>query len=200
MKRILLALLLSVLIFYIFTQVNSDESSTSSYIESITKERIEKDQFMNTSSNSPFYNHRDSTIALKYYPIDETYKVIARVELIEENRLLTLGSSDGNQVTYRQYAYVYFNLQDQECTLLILKNVSEGTLFTAFADLTSASETYGAGRYLDLDFNRAKRITLDFNRAYNPYCNYNHDYSCPLPPKENMLNVAVRAGEKDFSK
>jgi uncharacterized protein (DUF1684 family) len=72
-------------------------------------------------------------------------------------------------------------------------------LFLAFGDETSAVESYGAGRYLDIKkVPGSTSITLDFNLAYNPYCAYNDTYSCPLPPKENLLPVAIRAGEKVY--
>jgi uncharacterized protein (DUF1684 family) len=87
--------------------------------------------------------------------------------------------------------------------LLILEILDVGpyraTLFLAFADATSANETYGAGRYLDLKkVPGATTVTLDFNKAYNPYCAYSDKFSCPFPPKENVLKVAVRAGEKSY--
>jgi uncharacterized protein (DUF1684 family) len=74
-----------------------------------------------------------------------------------------------------------------------------GTLFLAFADATSANETYGAGRYLDVKkIPGASSIILDFNQSYNPYCAYSEKYSCPFPPRENVLKIAVRAGEKKY--
>ena len=77
---------------------------------------------------------------------------------------------------------------------------TRGTLFLAFADETSARETYGAGRYLDLKkIGGATEIELDFNRAYNPYCAYAEGFSCPLPPPENILKIAIRAGEKTYT-
>jgi uncharacterized protein (DUF1684 family) len=74
-----------------------------------------------------------------------------------------------------------------------------GKLFLAFGDETSARETYGAGRYLDVQkVPGSKTITLDFNKAYNPYCAYNETFSCPLPPQENLLQVAIKAGEQTY--
>jgi Uncharacterized conserved protein len=74
-----------------------------------------------------------------------------------------------------------------------------GTLFLPFADETSADETYGAGRYLDLKKTPgASTMVLDFNKAYNPYCAYSDNFSCPFPPKENILKVAIKAGEKSY--
>jgi len=71
------------------------------------------------------------------------------------------------------------------------------SLFLPFRDATSGKETYGAGRYLDLDV-RGDEVLIDFNYAYTPNCAYSADWSCPLPPAENWLEVPIRAGEMTF--
>ncbi|MDG1428784.1 MAG: DUF1684 domain-containing protein, partial [Crocinitomicaceae bacterium] len=70
------------------------------------------------------------------------------------------------------------------------------SLFIPFRDKTSRHETYGGGRYLDVQIPDRDMMHLDFNLAYNPYCAYSHRYSCPIPPEENTLNVSILAGEK----
>ena len=90
-----------------------------------------------------------------------------------------------------------------ENKLLILELMEmgpqRGKLFLAFADETSGDETYGAGRYLDVKkVPAATSVVLDFNLAYNPYCAYNDSYSCPFPPKENILKIPIKAGEKTY--
>ena len=100
------------------------------------------------------------------------------------------------------YATLSFEIDDSPMELLVLKPSGFGQmniLFTAFADETSSIETYGAGRYLDLDFKNASTITLDFNLAYNPYCAYSTGWSCPIPPEENFLNTAIKAGVMDYA-
>ena len=67
-----------------------------------------------------------------------------------------------------------------------------------FTDRTTGKETYGAGRYLDLEPPQDGLYTVDFNRAYNPFCAYTGVYNCPIPPPENHLPVAIRAGEKTY--
>jgi len=74
-----------------------------------------------------------------------------------------------------------------------------GRLFVPFRDDTSGRETYGGGRYLDLDVDASGRYALDFNRAYHPYCVYAPEFSCPLPPPENTLGLPVTAGERHGS-
>jgi len=75
-------------------------------------------------------------------------------------------------------------------------------LFIPFTDNTSGNESYGGGRYLDYKISDIKnnKLLLDFNKAYNPYCAYTTGYNCPIPPAENDLKVAIKAGEKAFEK
>ena len=65
-----------------------------------------------------------------------------------------------------------------------------------FSDLTSGAETYPAGRYMELDPTPTGIYVVDFNIAYHPYCYYSPEYDCPFPPKENRLEVPIRAGER----
>ena len=69
-------------------------------------------------------------------------------------------------------------------------------LFVPFGDLTNGAETYKGGRYLDLDRTPTGLYDLDFNRAYHPYCVYDAAYICPVPPRENRMTVAIKAGER----
>jgi uncharacterized protein (DUF1684 family) len=99
----------------------------------------------------------------------------------------------------RRAGALEFSLKGQPMKLTAF--VEEGApdlnhLFVPFSDLTSGTETYPAGRYIDLERNATGVYELDFNRAYNPYCYYNKTYDCPIPPRENRLHVPVRAGEK----
>jgi uncharacterized protein (DUF1684 family) len=131
------------------------------------------------------------------------YRVNANLVPVENKKIVLLPTSDGEEKQYKEYAYAEFSLDGEKNKLLILEIVDagpyRGTLFLAFADATSANETYGAGRYLDLKkVPGATTVTLDFNKAYNPYCAYSDKFSCPFPPNENVLKVAVRAGEKSY--
>jgi uncharacterized protein (DUF1684 family) len=80
--------------------------------------------------------------------------------------------------------------------LLIVK--SGDTYSVMFRDATSGKETYGGGRYLELEPADLadNRAILDFNKAFNPYCAYNPNFACPLPPAENTLPMAIKAGER----
>ena len=172
---------------------------SKSHRQFVEEYRAEKDDLM-SSEESPFESPGEKEVRLKYYPIKSDFAVIAKIKRIENGGKLTLGTSDGVPREYLKFAYAHFTLHESPHQLLILKSTSEDAhLFLGFSDLTSDETTYGGGRYIDLNFDQAKSITLDFNMAYNPYCEYNASYSCPLPPMENKLNIAIEAGEKIYS-
>lgn len=177
--------------------------SAADYQSFIEKERKEKEEYLKSGAGSPFVKDNIPFEELKYFPTNEKFNVRAKLELIEEKKVILLGTSDGQEQKYLEYAYAVFNLDDVENRLLILESMEmgpqRGQLFLAFADETSGIETYGAGRYLDVKkVPAATTIDLDFNLAYNPYCAYTDSFSCPFPPKENILKVAILAGEKSY--
>ena len=104
--------------------------------------------------------------------------------------------------TFYRYARLVFEVdgEDQELTAYKSTLTGEGSesLFVPFRDATTSRETYGAGRFMDLDEPESEEFVLDFNRAYNPLCNYSPAYNCAIPPRENHLQVAIRAGEKTY--
>jgi uncharacterized protein len=176
--------------------------SSGNYVVEIANERKAKNEFMRSSEDSPFADKRKNFLGLNYYSPDLSYRLSAKLIPIEDRKTVVLPTSDGHEKKYLEYAFAEFKLKGELCRLLILEIMDDpyrGTLFLAFADSTSAHATYGAGRYLDLKkVPGASSITLDFNEAYNPYCAYSENYSCPFPPKENVLKVAVRAGERKY--
>ncbi|MGI9543439.1 MAG: DUF1684 domain-containing protein [Cyclobacteriaceae bacterium] len=172
------------------------------YQTAIQQERAEKDNYMRTDPESPLPESLKADFTgLSYYPIDENYKVKASLQKIERQELLTMATNDGKEEQYIKYAYANFKIDGKEQKLLLLQPYQtdeDDYLFLAFGDGTSGGQTYGGGRYLDLEMTSKKHITLDFNLAYNPFCAYSDGYSCPLPPAENLLERPIRAGEKDF--
>ncbi len=185
--------------FYSLSSGSSDEE----YKSAIVKERQDKDSFMKNSDESPFGEERNSFTALKYFEPDPNYRITASLEQIDNKKVVVLPTSTGEESRYLEYALAEFELDGIKNKILLLEVMAmgptRGTLFLAFADATSAGETYGAGRYLELKKSPgAGTMVLDFNKAYNPYCAYTEKYSCPFPPKENILKVAIRAGEKSY--
>ena len=186
-------------IIYTFSGVGNDIP----YRELIQQERGDKDNFLRTSPESPLTEaDKKEFRGLNYYPVDETFKVRATLELILAEEVVAMPTSDGKEKHYRKYAYAKFKLGNKALQLVLFQPMQkpDDLLFLPFADGTSALETYGAGRYLDFDMPEDNELTIDFNLAYNPYCAYSDKYSCPLPPKENFLAVAIEAGEKNYLK
>lgn len=204
MKKLFPVLIAVVAIAFVIYLLSGDEGTSEAYIKEIQNERTEKAKFMKESEESPFAG--DSTTQftnLNYFEPDVKYRVNADIEPIQNKKMVILPTSDDKEKKYLEYAYASFKLDGIENKLTILEIVDmgpyKGTLFLAFADETSAKETYGAGRYLDLKkVPGAKTLVLDFNKAYNPYCAYSEKFSCPFPPKENLLKVAIKAGEKNY--
>jgi uncharacterized protein (DUF1684 family) len=111
----------------------------------------------------------------------------------------------GEERDFVQWGEFRFSIGGEECVLQAYKSdAREEHLFIPFRDTTSGRETYGAGRYLDLDSARNRTADanwiLDLNRACNPWCVYSESYTCPFVPRENWLAVPVRAGEKNYSR
>ncbi|WP_234997888.1 DUF1684 domain-containing protein [Mucilaginibacter sp. OK098] len=120
--------------------------------------------------------------------------------------IMPVFSGTGQQ--YVRYATLSFTLKGKPMQLSLYKSVSlsklpqySDYLFLPFADETNGVSTYAGGRYIDLSTGDLKGNTLviDFNKAYNPYCAFGGGYSCPKPPDENKLQVAIEAGEKTFA-
>lgn len=200
-KNIILIIIVAAVVagfYYSFTGSDTSEA----YVARIEQVRTEKDNSFRSGDDSPFGDSIEFT-GLHYFPIDARYRINARLTEINPKKPVVLPTSDGREKSYLEYAYAEFTLDGVQNKLLILEIMDmgpyRGTLFLAFADKTSANETYGAGRYLDVKkVPGATSITLDFNEAYNPYCAYNDTYSCPFPPKENVLAVEIKAGEKTY--
>jgi len=109
----------------------------------------------------------------------------------------------GQEREFLRWGEFRFTIGGEEQALQTYKSdPEEKRLFVPFKDATSGKETYGAGRYLDLepesDLTPDGKWVLDFNKAYNPWCVYSKDYTCPVVPRENWLEVAIPAGEKDY--
>ncbi|MVM31920.1 DUF1684 domain-containing protein [Spirosoma sp. HMF4905] len=174
-----------------------DESiKPETYRQQIDAERTKKDQFFRTDGESPIKD-KAAFGGLRYFAPDPAYRVPARLEpFADKTQKLIVHMSDGKEEVYDKFAHAVFSLNGETCRLLIVK--LENTYSILFRDATSGKETYGGGRYLELDPKKLtdNRTILDFNTAYNPYCAYNPGYSCPLPPGENKLPLAVKAGEK----
>jgi uncharacterized protein len=201
-SRILIVVVITILAAIGYYSLSSGPSEED-YELTLQTERKKKDEFMKISEESPFGIERPLFTALKYFEVDAKFRINAKLRPIENKKVVVLATSLGEENKYLEYAWAEFELENVQCKLLLLEVMAagptRGTLFLAFADATSAVETYGAGRYLDLKkVPGATTLLLDFNKSYNPYCAYVDSFSCPFPPTDNILKVAILAGEKTY--
>lgn len=139
-----------------------------------------------------------------FFPINPAYRVEARFVRTPDAVPFDIPTSSGHARPYVEFGEAVFKIEGKLFKLkiyqsqeLIKKPEYKDHLFLPFRDATNGKDTYGGGRYLDLEIPAGDVIVIDFNKAYQPYCAYNaYDYSCPVVPAENTLPVPVLAGVK----
>ena len=197
---LLVAIVIIAAVAYTLTSTDSPEA----YIEKVEAERERQFKFIRFNAESPLTeSQKQSFTELEFYPIDPTYKVKALMVPIENKKVREVPLTDGSKERYIEHSWAEFEIQGKPQRLLLMQSMDESdkrNFFLAFADETSGVETYGGGRYINARQDGKSSITLDFNLAYNPYCAYNPDYACPIPPRENILEIPIPAGEKNYDK
>jgi hypothetical protein len=173
--------------------------------EAVEEERAKKARFFREGPRSPLPPdvQGEAFPGLDYYDPDPAYRYELALHEHDDPETVTVETTAEGERTYERYGEFAFEVDGERVTLQAYRPTDgSDRLWVPFRDATSGDETYGAGRYLDLepDHHRTAEGTwvVDFNRAYNPTCAYNPAYECPLTPMENWLDVPVRAGERDF--
>lgn len=165
----------------------------------ILLDRAQKDAWFRASPESPIpLLTRDAFAGLAYYPVDLALRFAGLVRAPyagSGTESFTIPTSDGRMRSAWRVGSFSFRVADHDLSLTAY-DLGAGSLFVPFKDLTSGRETYGAGRYLDVEPEPDGTYILDFNLAYHPFCAYSPDYSCPLTPDENRLSVRIAAGER----
>lgn len=171
---------------------------TRDYAQRIAAERTEKDQLFSQKNDPVPDAKKNELLPLAYFPIDPTYDVPASLTPSDDPTIIDMPTSTGAPRKMRKAGTLNFSLKGQPLSITAFYDLtgSPEHLSVMFNDMTSGTETYAGGRYLDLDRNPQGIYELDFNRAYFPYCYYNAGYECPVPPRENRLKVPIRAGER----
>lgn len=199
MKKVGLIAVFGVVIIVLVSQL---VSSDDNYKEKVLKERSELISFFQRSSSSPFEGMAKPD-SLSFFEIDTKYRLFAKSQKIKERKLLAIQKTKNESDTYFKIARLSFELGGLVHTLCVYENEENpNDILLPFSDLSNGNETYETGRYLHLKKSALEKeeVELDFNMATNPYCAYNTEYSCPIPPKENSLQVQVLAGEKKYKK
>lgn len=134
---------------------------------------------------------------IERFKVDSQWRIPARFVSPAEN-LIMITNVLGQTTAQKKAGTIYFTIKDKEYHLDV---IDEGgrTYFITFADLTSGKTTYGAGRFIDIEKPDATGNTfIDFNKAYNPPCAFTPFATCPLPPPQNRLDIAIESGEKNY--
>jgi uncharacterized protein (DUF1684 family) len=136
-----------------------------------------------------------------YFPVDLSYRYELPLKRDPKPEGIVIMSTRGNSRSAERVGWVDFLVGDIPCRLevtrLLEPGAEENEMEIFFRDATSGKESYPLGRYVDLKKLDNGKYLLDFNLAYNPACAFSEFYNCPIPPKSNTLQVAIRAGEMD---
>ncbi len=170
--------------------------------------RATRDDLFARHPQSPLSDTTRRTFThLPYAPYDPAWRVVAQVEPLTDDSETFDGVAPPG-LRFRHAARLHVTLADMATTLtLYWIDVYGGGLFLPFRDASSVDDSYPGGRYLCdtvkgsnlfAPDDTGQTLLLDFNYAYNPSCAYDDRWVCPLAPKENRLNVAIRAGELRF--
>jgi uncharacterized protein (DUF1684 family) len=130
------------------------------------------------------------------YPLHAQYRITADWIPSDGKKTVPVPNVLGDVIPTPVAGEARFKLNGQEFRLEALGGDATKGLFFIFKDLTSKTDTYPPGRFLDTEAVKDNKVVLDFNEAYNPPCAVTPYATCPLPPKENQLAVAIPAGEK----
>lgn len=196
MKRVLFITLLSLAKFSIA------QLSTNTYTDSI-----------NLYQKNYINNHEvvkgEDRKHIQFFASDSHYKVLAAFTKINDVVGFNMPTSAKSMQQYYRYGKISFNIKDSSYQLFVYQSKDllltveyKNYLFIPFLDATNGKETYDGGRYIDISIEDIinNKVWIDFNKAYNPYCCYASGYHCPVPPKENTMEVSIPAGEKKYTK
>ncbi len=195
---------LTLLLLMLISQLVSSQE-VSGYTTEIRKFQVEINRGYKDPKESPLRGaHLVNFRGHPFFPISSKYKVQAKFMRTPDAVPFNIPTSSGDARPYVEYGEATFSMDGKTYTLKIYQSLEliqiaeyKNHLFLPFRDATNGKETYGGGRYLDLEIPEGDVIVIDFNKAYQPYCAYNaYDYSCPVVPAANALPYSVLAGVK----
>ena len=200
----LLALLISIILISACNDNRLNDPEMKKYSDELIKERKEKNYSMQFDQASPFI--RDTSITFKplsYYDSNPDFIFKSKLHLYEKQDTVSIFGTKGEERPTIVVGYLDLNYKNKIYKINVYKSFSKaGEEYYSiwFTDKTTGKETYGVGRYLDFELNEDPDFiyTIDFNKAYNPYCAYSHLYTCPIPRKEDYIDLEIEAGEKNF--
>lgn len=174
---------------------------TETWRRALLRFREQKDEFCKMGHDSPIsVPDRVTFKGLNYFDPDPSFRFETSLFRHEVPESVVMATSKGTRQLFNRVGQFLLTIDSRPARLQVYQSAEreDRSLFVPFRDSTSGKESYGAARYLDLEVEHDDNYAVDFNFAYNPYCAYSDDYVCPFPPRENWLEVAIRAGEKKY--
>ncbi|MCW5922466.1 MAG: DUF1684 domain-containing protein [Saprospiraceae bacterium] len=194
------------LLLLFMAQTLGAQTTDSTYTAQMAHHRQAYKEHFLTESRSPLME--DDTAFLDFFAPDASWRVNATFERTFDTEPFDMPTYSGRSARYQQYGIFTFEKDGKKHTLRVYQNLRLlnsqkyfDYLFLPFKDHSNGDSTYGGGRYLDLktgDIGTDNTMSIDFNKCYNPWCAYSDGFNCPIPPKENHLDIMVDAGEKNF--
>ena len=165
--------------------------------QALEQHRRQHDEFLRSHYASPLPDEDQETFSgLDYFPPDSSMVFTGSFSRSDDSRIQIV-SSVGTTSAYRQMGVFRVEIDDSMYDLIVLDD-GDGNPFIAFGDTTNGNTTYAGGRYVSLELAQDGRESIDFDLATNPYCVYDEEFVCPLPPLANRLTVPIEAGEKEY--
>lgn len=176
--------------------MNSEDVET--WKRALIRFREQKDLLFRTDHDSPVGHGVFN--GLKYFEPDAEFRFETVLQRNNAGESVMMTTSKGSRQLFNSIGYFELQIEGKTVRLNGYQSAEreDPSIFVPFRDATSGVESYGAARYLDLEVEHDGEYAVDFNYAYNPYCAYSDAYVCPLPPRENWLTIAIRAGEKKY--
>ncbi len=203
-KYLLLKFFLMIFLFGLYSCGKNYTEEEKQYIEQVVNFRKEKDKYMKNNPASPFnFKRKVEFHPLNYYDVNPEFIFKSKLYYFQYPDTVIIYGTKGEARSSVRIGFLELNKHNKKYKLNVYKTLaadSSDYYSIWFTDLTTGEETYGVGRYIDFDLNPDSNYiyTIDFNYAYNPYCAYSADYSCAIPSKEDHLDLAIEAGEKNF--
>lgn len=199
MKYFLASLSLVLGLLFITSCDDSNSSELTSYHSQIQNHRDTTNLEFKDVDHSPLVKDSISSFTgLNYYPVDENWNIHASFKQAETEEIIKIATTTDRIMEVLVAGEINFLINGVTQSLMAYRYMDspESGLFVPFLDQTNGDETYGGGRYVETRNPTSDSVWVDFNMAYNPYCCYNHDYSCPIPPLTNFLEIEIPVGEK----
>jgi len=190
MKKILLFLIISL------TILSCKQKKEAKYLSAAKNFQYKMNIEFADKQSSPLTDEDFTKFSsLHFFPIQEKYRIKADFKRTPNEVPFDMLTTTSRLAKYVKYGVTNFKFDEKELKLNVYQNVEgEKHLFLPYFDKTSGKESYSGGKYIELENPKDGFIIIDFNQSYNPYCAYNEKYSCPIPPDENRLDVAINAG------